>query len=143
MLLPLFSLFIGLSLGQQCPTDVSPCQCSPPSGSFRGFSLNCNNPNVANGLTNTRLTQILDNYLSAGITSLSLLSIYNAASLTALSPQLSRFSNMESIEIYSSAILSIPADSFNFVSSGSNLQIRYNAALASIGAGAFKGNMIS
>ena len=135
----LLSLFVVSSLGQQCPTDVLPCRCSPPSGTSRGFKLDCYYPTPDNDLTNWRLTQILDNYLSAGITSLSSLNIYGATSLTALSPQFSRFSNVESIEIYYSAIRSIPSNSFNFARTGSNLQIRDNTEMTSIGAGAFQG----
>ena len=138
MLLPLLTLFVSLSLGQQCPpeNDVLPCRCA------EGFSLFCDNLDVVNGLTNFRFAQILDSYLSAGITSLTYLFIQNGASLTALPQQLSRFRNMENIQIYTSAIRSIPSDSFNIAgTSGSHLIIRSNSELASIRAGAFKGNI--
>jgi len=103
-----FILGPAMPTGKWCFTMPS----SPPSGNYRGFSLSCYYPTPSSDLTNSRFTQILDNYLSAGITSLSLLTIYGATSLTALSPQLSRFSNMESIEIYTSAIRDIPSNSF-------------------------------
>ena len=49
---------------------------------------------------------------------------------------------MENIQIYTSAIRSIPSDSFNFAgTSSSHLIITLNNELAIIGAGAFKGNI--
>jgi len=141
---PLLSLFVGLSLGQQCPpaNDVLPCNCEPPSGIYSGFGLSCTSPTVTTDLTNSRLAEILDNYISLGITSLSSLSIENAAILTALpAKQLPSFINMESVYIYGSAIQRIPSNSFNFISTGSSVQIRDNE-ISAISDGAFQGSIL-